>query len=128
VTLDPEDQAALYNLFRALAQNSPEEAQEYKARLLALRKESEAKSLNDAATISASKQNWNKAISQMKEALELCADCGIIGDLHKNLGLIYAHAGDLKNAEEQLRVGQRFKPDDGDVQKALQMIEAQKNQ
>jgi hypothetical protein len=40
-----------------------------------------------------------KAISQVKEGIQVCGGCSALGQLHKDLGLIYLHSGDSKDCK-----------------------------
>ena len=81
-----------------------------------------ATTLSNFAIASAQAHDWQQAVSQLKEALELCGDCRSKGDLHKNLGLIYCRSGDIENGAQQLHLAEKLIPDDPDVKKALQTV------
>ena len=83
-----------------------------------------AESLANIAVRTAKSRDWLKAVAQLKEALQLCGECRIRADLHKNLGLVYCHSGDLVNGERELRTALSMKPFDPDIQQALEVIES----
>ena len=124
---NPNHSEALYNLSRTLMKTNPDQAKTYQRRFVALQKKSQnadrAESLANVAIRAAQSKDWPKALAQLREALELCGECRIRADLHKNLGLIYCHSGDLVNGERQLRTALTMKPHDADIQQALKVIE-----
>ena len=82
----------------------------------------QADTLGNFGLASASARDWPQAVAHLKEALQVCGQCKSLGNIHKNLGLIYCRSGDLRNGEEQLRLALKIKPNDPDVLKALQVI------
>ena len=75
---------------------------------------------------SAGARDWNQAVSQLEQAVQVCGNCPSLGDLHKNLGLIYCRSGDLEKGERELRMAANLKPSDPDVKKSLEIIEGLK--
>ena len=71
--------------------------------------------------------NWNQAVAQLEEAVEVCGNCRSKADLHKNLGLIYCRSGNLEKGERELRTAQRLKAGDPDITKSLRIIDELKN-
>jgi Flp pilus assembly protein TadD len=67
--------------------------------------------------------DWPQAIAQLKEAIEVCGNCSAAPQLHKDLGLIYYHSGDLKNGRAELLVAQKQAPGDEEVTKSLRLLE-----
>ena len=67
--------------------------------------------------------DWPQAIIQLKHAIEICGNCGQLPQLHKDLGLIYYHSGDLKNGRAELLVAQKQAPGDEEVTKSLRLLE-----
>ena len=126
VEIDPEHAEALYSLARGLQKEDSAKARQYQERFAALQKKrqmtDQADTLGNFALASAQARDWPQAISRLKEALQVCGSCKSLGDIHKNLGLIYCRSGDLKNGEEQLHLALKIKPNDPDVLKALQVI------
>ena len=55
----------------------------------------QAETLGNFAIASAEARDWPRAFSQMQQALEVCGECRIKADLHKNLGLILAKSGEI---------------------------------
>jgi tetratricopeptide (TPR) repeat protein len=128
--LDPEHAEALYNLARHLGQIDPAAAKPYQERFVDLQKKrritERADTLGNFALAAASARDWNQAVAQLEEAVQVCGSCQSKGDLHKNLGLIYCRSGDLEKGERELRVAASLKPSDPDVKKSLEIIEALK--
>jgi len=90
VDIDPDDKSALSNLARTLTQAKSPEAPEYMARLHALQQEQQTtdrvKELNNFALRAAEAKNWDQAVRQLKEAIEMCGKCLQLGVLRKNAG------------------------------------------
>ena len=61
-------------------------------------------------------------MDQLNEAIQLCLDCAAKPQLHKNLGLIYARAGDSENAVTQLLLAQELMPADPEISQALNVV------
>jgi tetratricopeptide (TPR) repeat protein len=127
VELDPEHAEALYHLSQMLAEQDPQAAQAYRERVQTVKKKAQyadrAKMLSVLAANSAKEGNLQQAIKYLQEALELCGECSLRGDLLKSLGLVYCNAGDLKNGETRLRQALKLMPRDADIQKSLTVIE-----
>jgi tetratricopeptide (TPR) repeat protein len=127
VALNPEHGEALYNLFRALLKDSPQEAKTYQQRFATLQEKrhitDEAQTLGNFGVASAAARDWTRAVGQLKQALQVCGECGSRGDLHKNLGLIYCRSGDLENGKRELLLALQFKPNDADAKNSLKIIE-----
>ena len=132
VELNPYHRAALYNLFRSLAGTNPEEAEQYRKRFQALQDQhelmQEAKRLEDLALTHAKEGSRLQAIEQLRKALEVCGECLMRPRLHKNLGLVYGRAGDLKNAKRELSTALEMSPDDPEVKKSLEILESLEKQ
>src|SRR5262249_2343713 len=96
--VDPQYGEALYNLARPLSKENPERARMYQERFVAFQSARQivdrAETLGNFALAAANARDWPQAVAQLKEALEICRDCRSRGDLHKNLGLIFARSGD----------------------------------
>jgi tetratricopeptide (TPR) repeat protein len=125
--INPNYTESLYALFRALSESNPEESRAFGARFTDLKKQNQAVSrsetLSNFALASVAAKDFAKAISQLKEALQICGDCVSKADLHKNLGLIQCQSGDLGNGEQELRIALKDKPADQEIQKALKIID-----
>jgi len=132
VQINPDHGEALYNLSRALRDTAPLEAQEYSRRLVEMKKRSmvtdQAGTLSNFAIVSVGAHDYQQAVSQLKEAIDVCGECPRQGELHKNLGLIYCRSGDIDNGGEELRIAQRFLPGDADIKKSLNTVQALKMQ
>jgi hypothetical protein len=61
-------------------------------------------------------------VAQLKEAVAVCAGCRSQADLHKNLGLIYCRSGNVKGGLTELRIAQRLKANDPDIETALRVL------
>ena len=124
---DPNHGEALYNLFRELRKDNPEEARRYQERFQASRNEQRATdradTLGNFAMASLQAGNMAEAIRQLKEAIDVCQSCRTEFLLHKNLGLIYARSGDLDRAEPQLQIAAKLRPGDAEVRHSLETIE-----
>ena len=127
VDLDPEHTEALYHLSRMLVEQDPQAAKAYRERVGKLKKIGQttdrAEMLSFLAVSSAKAGKLAEAITQLQEAVDLCGDCRLRGDILKSLGLVYCHSGDLRNGETRLRQALELKPRDADIQKSLKMIE-----
>jgi tetratricopeptide (TPR) repeat protein len=128
IQIDPEHGEALYNLSRQLAQTDPEEARRMQTRFEALQAQKHimdrAQTLGNFALASAAAHDWPQAISQLKEGIQVCGSCTALGQLHKDLGLIYLHSGDVKNGVEELTEAKRLTPGDPDIDKALRIAQS----
>ena len=129
VDIDPDDKSALSNLARTLTQANSPEAPEYMARLQALQQQQQitdrVKELNNFALRAAEAKNWDQAVRQLEEAIEMCGKCVQLGILRKNAGLIYLEQGDVLHAREELQSAQRLLPEGPDlavVQQALEQL------
>ena len=78
--------------------------------------------MGNLALASANAHDWPGAISQLKEALQICGKCRELPLLHKNLGLIYRRSGDFKNGRVELLAAQ--KPSPADAAKSLRLLRA----
>jgi tetratricopeptide (TPR) repeat protein len=125
IAINPNYGEALYNLSRMLAKDDPEEAERFQARFESLQKKEHimdrSQTLGNFALAAAAARDWPQAISQLKEALQVCGDCSALPQLHKDLGLIYCHSGDLKNGLAELQEAQRLSPQDPDVAEAIRV-------
>jgi len=126
VELNPEHAEALYNLARHLSKTNPKAAKEYQERFAELQRKrrisERADTLGNFALAAASARNWNQAIAQLEEAVQICGSCQSRGDLHKNLGLIYCRSRRLEQGDRELRIAESLKPNDPDVKKSLELI------
>jgi tetratricopeptide (TPR) repeat protein len=125
---DPNNMEATYNLAKALGNAKKPEADVYMARFQELQRQEQlsdqVQTLNNFALEAARDHNWPQAVGQLKDAIEACtAHCPQLPVLHKNLGLIYARTGDVEQAEQELRIALKLKPDDPDTVKAIGILE-----
>jgi tetratricopeptide (TPR) repeat protein len=126
VRIDPENAQALWSLSRALRPLDAAEAARLMNKYAAVQKErriiDRAETLANDAVASMQAQDWPQAIRQLKEAIAACGECSVRAELHKKLGLMHCHAGDLDSGEKELRLAQAAKPDDPEVERALALI------
>ena len=129
--VDPNHKEALYNLFRELRNDNPDEARRYQERFQAAqsgqRVSDRADTLGNFALASLKAGNVPEAIRQLQEAIDICHGCQQEFLLHKNLGLIYARSGDLDKAEPELKLAAKIQPNDREVIKSLATIADLKN-
>jgi tetratricopeptide (TPR) repeat protein len=128
IEIQPENGEALYSLSRLLKTTNPEQANRLETRLQALQAEQHltdrAQLMGNLALASANAHDWPGAISQLKEALQICGNCRELPLLHKDLGLIYCHSGDFKNGRVELLAAQKLSPGDADIAKSLRLLSA----
>ena len=128
IEINPEHSQALYNLFRQLDQSDPQEARQFQSRFEALQAQNQimdrAQTLGNFALASAAAHDWPQAISQLKEGIQVCGSCTALGQLHKDLGLIYLHSGDTKDGLQELLEAKKLTPADPDVEKAIRIAQA----
>lgn len=126
VAIDPEHIQSLSNLARALAPTAPAEAAGLEAHLAAVREKEnlvdQARTLAHDAIASMRADDWPEAMKTMKEAIQICGDCDIKADLHKNMGLISCNVGDLDQGEVELQLARALRPGDPQVERALEMV------
>jgi len=127
IEINPEHGEALYNLSRQLAQTDPDEAKRFQARFEALQSQKQvmdrAHTLGNFALASAAAHDWPEAISQLKEGIQVCGGCTALGQLHKDLGLIYLHSGDTKDGLRELLEAKKLTPADPDIDKAIRIAQ-----
>jgi tetratricopeptide (TPR) repeat protein len=128
IRLNPEHGEALYNLSRQLAQSEPEEAKRMQARFEALQAEKQimdrAQTLGNFALASAAAHDLPQAISQLKEGIQVCGSCTALGQLHKDLGLVYLHSGDIQDGLLELQEAKKITPTDTDIDKAIRIAQS----
>jgi len=126
VAIQPEYSQALWSLARALKPSDPGEAARLMDRYNEVQKKrrilDEAGTLGNDALAAGAAHDWPEAIRKFQRAIEVCGDCAIKGDLHKKLGLTDCQMGDLDNGERELRMAQTLKPEDVDIERALERI------
>jgi tetratricopeptide (TPR) repeat protein len=124
--MDPNASEALYNLSRVLQRTDPDKAKIYRDRFTAMQRSNQlttqAQTVGNFALASANRGDYAQAISQFHEALEECGDCQWKADLYKDLGLIECKSGDVGHGEKDLLQARSLKPQDPDIQKALQIV------
>lgn len=124
--LDPRHKESLYNLAQAVQSVDPEKAREYRERFAALKAEEQdtdrAGTLWNFALAEAQKERWAEAFGLFEQALSACGQCPARGQIHKNFGLTYGHAGELEGAERELLQALKLLPDDPEVRQALRIV------
>jgi len=127
VEINPNYGEALYSLARVLAKSDPDESKRLLARFTELQAQQHvmdrAQTLGNFALASAAAHDWPEAISQLKQALQICGNCRALPLLHKDLGLIYCRSGDLQNGLTELREAQKLTPHDPDITTALEILD-----
>ena len=125
--MNPEHGEALYNLSRQLAESDPEESKRLQSRFEALQAQKQimdrAQTLGNFALASAAAHDWPQAISQLREGIQVCSGCSALGQLHKDLRLIYLHSGDTKNGLQELGEAKKLTPADPDIDKAIRVAQ-----
>ena len=128
VELNPRNSAATATLLTRLYRARSDEVSAYRAQMQKLKKEegatSRAEVLSNFALDAAEAEDWDKAVGQLEEALDVCAGCPIQPLLHENLGLIRWRAGELARAVDELGKAQALAPDDPDIAYALKGAQA----
>ena len=124
--LDPDSSEATYMLSRALMTSDPKESKRLREHFDALKQKGGAldrsKALGNQAYGASTQQDWPKATSLYREALETCGDCEIQAALHKNLGLVLCRSGNLQEGARELHMALELNPNDPDVVKALSVL------
>jgi tetratricopeptide (TPR) repeat protein len=126
VQADPENSQALYNLAHTLEKSGKPEAQQYLARFNELEKQrrlsDRVQQLGNFGLEAYNARDWTQAIEDLKEALQICGNCRFSADLHRNLGLVYCHKGDIEDGKRELETALKLKPDDDDARKAMEIL------
>jgi len=127
IEINPSHGEALYSLSRQLAPSDPDESKRLQSRFEALQAQKQimdrAQTLGNFALSSAAAHDWPEAISQLKEAIQVCGGCTALGQLHKDLGLIYLHSGDTKDGLRELLEAKKLTPADADIDKAIRIAQ-----
>ena len=126
LALDPRHKESLYNIALAVQARDPEKARRYRERFAALKAEEQdtdrAGTLWNFALAEAQKERWEEAFELFRQALEVCGQCPARGQIHKNFGLTYGHAGAFEDSERELLHARELLPDDLEVQQALRVV------
>jgi tetratricopeptide (TPR) repeat protein len=132
IALDPNFSQALFGLARALRSSDGAESDKFMARYVEIQKQrrilDRVGTLANNGVVAASAHDWSQATSQLEAAIAECGDCAVKADLHKKLGLVDCQAGDLNNGEKELLTAKALKPEDREIQRALQLIAEVRNQ
>lgn len=135
LALDPEDSEAIYALSQALRYKDPPESQRLLARFQSLQDEKvkdeqiieTVKKLGNKSIEATERQDWTSAAAFLQQAIALCGQCPLLGDLHKDLGLNACRSGDLETGERELREALELKPADTDIITALRWVDEQRS-
>ena len=126
VALDPNYSQALFSLARAIRPVDPEEAARLLGRYAEVQKQrrivDQAGTLANDAVAAIAAHERPEAIRHLQQAIEVCGECVMKADLHKNLGLIHCQMGDIDSGEKELRLAQESKPADPDIERALTLV------
>ena len=124
--LDPRHKESLYNLAQAVQALDPQRARQHRERFAALKAEEQdtdrAGTLWNFALAEAQKERWAEAFDLFRQALAACGECPARGQIHKNFGLTYGHAGEFEDAERELLRALELLPGDTEVQQALRIV------
>jgi tetratricopeptide (TPR) repeat protein len=127
IEINPEHGEALYNLSRQLAQTDPDESKRFQGRFEALQSQKQimdrAQTLGNFGLASAAAHDWPQAISQLQEGIQVCSGCTALGQLHKDLGLIYLHSGNMNDGLRELLEAKKLAPADPDIEKAIRIAQ-----
>lgn len=126
VGASPNNEDALYSLAQTLSRAGKPEAKVFLERFQDLKQQREVndriQKLGSYGLEAANARDWPQAVTDFKEAIELCGQCASSVDLHRNLGLIYILKGEVEEGKKELEVVLRIKPSDTDARKALQSL------
>jgi len=126
VGASPNNEDALYSLAQTLSRAGKPEAKVFLERFQNLKQQREVndriQKLGSYGLEAANARDWPQAVTDFKEAIELCGQCASSVDLHRNLGLIYILKGEVEEGKKELEVVLRIKPNDTDARKALQSL------
>lgn len=134
LAINPDDPQTTYLLLQALRRSDPAESNRLLARFHSMHDRQEQidrqmesiKSLGNQGIKAMEQQDWPSAIYFFKQAISMCGQCTILGDLDKNLGLAACHSGDLDTGQQELTAALRLKPTDSDIVVALHWIQQQR--
>jgi tetratricopeptide (TPR) repeat protein len=126
VKANPDNSEALYNLARTLRKMGDPQGKAYLERFKRIQKTRQlsdrVQTLNNFALQAANAHDWPLAFAQLKDALRTCGSCRQLPILHKNLGLLYARTGNVKDSVKELRLALRLDPKSEDARKALDIL------
>jgi tetratricopeptide (TPR) repeat protein len=133
LAIDPNDRESVYALALALRQTNPEESKRLLAHFADLQRQKEkndqlgaqVSTLGNHAYVAMQAQDWPTATSLLGQAIAVCGQCNLLGDLHKNLGLVDCHVGDMAAAKRELDQALLLKPNDRDIVRALEWVSRQ---
>lgn len=134
LAIDPDDSKTTYLLSQALRRSDPAESSRLLARFQSMHdnqdridKQMESvKSLGNRGVEAMRQQDWSSAADYFKQAISMCGQCTVLGELEKNLGLAACHRGDLDTGQRELTNALRLEPMDSDIVVALHWIQQQR--
>ena len=134
LAINPDDSKTTYLLSQALRRSDPAESSRLLARFQSMhdrqqridRQMESIKGLGNRGIEAMEQQDWPSAINLFKQAISMCGQCTILGDLEKNLGLAACHSGDFDTGQRELTEALRLKPTDPDIVVALRWIQQQR--
>lgn len=121
--LNPQHAEAMYALGRALSERDPEESRKLLHQVAALHDLQRVRDriylLGNQANQEVTEGKFDRAADELNEAIQICGDCSLAGDLHKNLGLAYCRSGHLSAGQRELKIAAGLKPQDEDIGRAI---------
>ncbi len=126
LAINPNSQVAVYSLSRAMRATDPSQSKTLDKQFLSLQQKADVleqvKGLGNQAYVAINNRNWPLAITTLRHAIDLCRDCEVSANLHKDLGLALCQSGDLSNGRQELQLALRLNPNDPDILKALSLV------
>ncbi len=130
LSINPQYVEAMYSLARALRVTDPVQSNRLMQRIQEVERDQRTidriKLLGNQANAKMYQADYKRAIEDLNNALVLCGRCELLGDLEKNLGLAYCHAGQLDAGERELKIAEKLMPDDSSVKEALTVLKQQR--
>jgi tetratricopeptide (TPR) repeat protein len=132
LAINPRYMLALYSLVRALKSTDPAECRQLVQRIQELERDKltidQIKMLGNKSNAEMDHTDYRAAVDDLREAKVLCGNCELLGNIEKNLGLAYCHAGQLDAGERELKLAKALKPADSDLDQALAVVKLQRDQ
>jgi len=128
VEANPDNSEALYNVAQTLEKSGSADAKAYMSRFQSLEQSrhvmDRVQQLGNFGVEAAGARNWERAIADLKEALDVCGQCAETAALHRDLGLVYCRKGDLEDGRRELKAALQLKPGDADARRAIDILDA----
>lgn len=126
LAINPKSQEAVYSLSRALRATDPAQAKILEEQLFSLRQKADTleqvEALGNQAYVAINNKDWPIAITTLRHAIDLCGDCEVSANLHKDLGLALCESGDLSGGRQELQLALHLNPNDPDILRALSLV------